>query len=87
MALVEPANTVIETGTVAAALLLVKLTAKPPDGAAALSVTVQVSEPEPVNELLAQFRELRAAGVAEAVPTPLRPTTSAAVDALLVIAT
>ena len=47
-ALVALAGTVIADGTVTAALLLDRLTANPPVGAAAVSVTVQVSFPEPV---------------------------------------
>ena len=44
-ALVTPAATVTEAGTVTAALLLAKLTVNPPVPAAAVSVTVQASLP------------------------------------------
>jgi hypothetical protein len=42
-----PAATVTEAGTTTAGLLLVRVTAWPPAGAAALSVTVPVTEPPP----------------------------------------
>ena len=54
-----PEATVTVEGTVRALLLLVKLIGKPPLAASALSATVQVSVPAPVNELLVQFSELR----------------------------
>lgn len=47
-ALVAPAATVTEEGTVIAAWLLERLTTVPPAGAAALRVTVQASVPAPV---------------------------------------
>jgi len=58
LALVDPAPTVTEAGTVTAELLLVRLTANPPLGAAALSVTVQLSVPAPVIDPLAQVSAL-----------------------------
>jgi len=48
LALVAPAGTVTEVGTVTALLLLESVTACPPVGAAELSVTVQLSVPAPV---------------------------------------
>ena len=47
-ALVALAGTVTTAGTVTAATLLDRLTANPPVGAAAVSVTVQIFVPEPV---------------------------------------
>ncbi len=55
VAVVEPAPTVAEAGTVTDELLLARLTLKPPLGAAAVSVTVQLSLPAAVMELLAQL--------------------------------
>jgi hypothetical protein len=69
-ALAAPAGTVTVAGTATAALLLDKLTTKPPVAAAALSVTVQASVPNPVREELAQESAVRGAG--RAVPVPLR---------------
>lgn len=54
LALVAPAATVTEAGTVTDALVLARLTAKPPLVAAELSETVQASVPEPVIEALVQ---------------------------------
>ena len=75
LAVVEPAATVTEAGTVTAELLLARLTAKPPVGAAALSATVQVSVPAPVIDPLAQLNEDRfvAFVVLAAVPVALSP--------------
>ena len=56
LAVVAPAATVTEAGTVTAELLLARLTANPPVAAAAFSVTVQVSVPAPVIEPLEQVR-------------------------------
>ena len=58
LALVAPAATVREVGTVTAVELLDKLTAKPPLGAAAFSVAVQLSVAAPVSELLEQLSPL-----------------------------
>jgi hypothetical protein len=69
LAVVEPAATVTEAGTVTVELLLARLTAKPPVGAAAFSVTVQLSVPDPVNEPLVQLSALSIG-----TPVPLRPT-------------
>ena len=69
-AVVEPAGTVIDAGTVTALLLLDRLTASPPVLAAADSVTVQASLPEPVKEALAQLSALSTPAVV--CPVPLR---------------
>jgi hypothetical protein len=68
-ALVAPAATVAVVGTVTAELLLARLTANPPLGAAPFSVTVQLSVPAPVIEELEQESELSVA-----MPVPLRAT-------------
>jgi hypothetical protein len=70
LAVVEPAATVTEAGTVTVELLLARLTVKPPVAAAAFSVTVQLSVPDPVNEPLVQLSAL-----STGTPVPLRPTT------------
>jgi hypothetical protein len=69
VAVVDPAATVTEAGTVTVELLLARLTAKPPVGAAAFSVTVQLSVPDPVNEPLVQLSPLSIG-----TPVPLRVT-------------
>jgi hypothetical protein len=68
-ALVALAATVTVAGTLTAALLLDRLTLSPPVGAAALSVTVQASVPDPTMDVLLQERALNA--VAD-TPVPLR---------------
>jgi len=67
-ALVALAATVTVAGTVTAALLLERLTLCPPLGAAALSVTVQASVPDPVMDALPQDSALSAPGE---TPVPL----------------
>jgi len=67
-ALLEPAATVTEAGTVTELLLLESATETPPAGAAAFRVTVQASVAEPTKEEPAQVSELR---VAMAVPVRL----------------
>ncbi len=69
LAVVEPAATITVAGTVAALLLLAKLTVNPPVAAAAFSVTVQLSVPDPVNEPLVQLSPLNIG-----TPMPLRLT-------------
>lgn len=59
LALVAPAATVTDAGTVIALLLLESATVNPGWLAAAVSVTVQLSVPAPVIELLLQLRLLR----------------------------
>jgi hypothetical protein len=58
LAVVAPAATVTLAGTTTAELLLARLTANPPLGAAAFSVTVQLSVPAPVIDPLAQVSAL-----------------------------
>jgi hypothetical protein len=65
LALVAPSATVTDVGTVTAVELLERLTAWPPAGAAASSVTVQLSVAAPISEALLQFRLL---GTACSVP-------------------
>ena len=60
--LVALAGTVTEAGTVAAGLLLDRLTVSPPDGAAMFSVTVQASVPAPVMDAPEQESALNSAG-------------------------
>ena len=67
LALVAPAATVTEEGTFTAAVLLIRLIAWPPDGAAVLRVAVQVSVAAFVIEELAQLKLL-----SSACPVPLR---------------
>jgi len=62
-ALVALAGTVNVAGTAAAALLLARLTLKPPLPAAAVSVTVQLSLPGPVIDALLQESTLSAPSV------------------------
>jgi hypothetical protein len=71
-ALVAPAATVTEPGTVTSELLLESATTKPPVAAAAFSVAVQLSESEPVIETLAQVSPLNTG-----TPVPLTPITAA----------
>jgi hypothetical protein len=82
--LVAFAGTMTVAGTVTAALLLDRLTLRPLLGAAALSVTVHASVPDPVMEPLLQEMPLNAADTA--VPVPLRVITAAApVEELLLM--
>jgi hypothetical protein len=63
-AVVDPAGTVTEAGTVTALLLLARPTAKPPVGAAVLNVTVQLSVPAPVIDPLVHVSALSVAAAA-----------------------
>jgi len=58
LALEAPADTVTVAGTTTALSLLARLTVNPPVVAAAFSVTVQVSVPPPLMELLLQLKAL-----------------------------
>jgi hypothetical protein len=58
LAVVAPAATVMLAGTATAELLLARLTAKPPLGDAAFSVTEQLSVPAPVIDPLTQVSAL-----------------------------
>jgi hypothetical protein len=83
--LVALAGTVTDGCTVTAELVLARLTLIPPEGAAALRVTVQASVPEPDIDELAHEMPLRV-GVAAAVPVPLRLTATVEfVEELLVM--
>ncbi len=61
LAELEPADTVTLAGATTDELLLARLTESPPEGAAAVSATVQASVPAPEYEAAAQEIELRAA--------------------------
>ena len=67
LAVAEPAGTVTDAGTVTALLLLARFTVKPPLAAAEFRVTVQLSVPAPVIELLLQLNPL-----STGTPLPLR---------------
>lgn len=67
------AGTVSVAGTVTAVSLLERVTLNPPLGAAALSVTVQESVPEPVMEALAQETVPNAAPEFAGDPVPAEP--------------
>jgi hypothetical protein len=80
VAVVAPAATVTEAGTVTAELLLARPTANPPLAAATFSVTVQLSVPVLVIDPLVQVNPLNSG-----VPDPLRLTTvDVPLDELLV---
>ena len=85
------AATVTLVGTVRLALLLVKLTAEPPVGAAPLKVTVQVLVPGPVNEagLQARALTLKVTGatseIAEVALAPLAVAVSVAVELVEIV--
>jgi hypothetical protein len=69
-ALLAPAATMIELGTLTRELLLARLTANPPLRAAAFNVTLQLSATEPVIDELTQVSPLNTG-----TPVPLSPTT------------
>jgi hypothetical protein len=69
LALLAPAATVTEAGTVTAELLLLRLTEKPLLAAAAFSATVQLSVPAPVIDPLLQLSPF-----STGTPVPLRLT-------------
>lgn len=68
-AVVAPESTETDAGTVTAVLLLARLTTRPVLGAAALSLTEQLSVPAPIMEVLVQLR-LESEGVPELEPLP-----------------
>jgi len=76
LALVAPAATVTDAGTVTNELLLARFTVNPPLSAASFSVTLQGSLPEPSIEAFVQEIALRDGGGVAAAPIPLRPTTA-----------
>jgi hypothetical protein len=81
-ALVAFAGTITVAGKTTAALLLARFTLRPPLAAAPVSVTVQLSLPDPVIDPLLQESILNAARAA--VPVPVRLMTAVApVDELL----
>jgi hypothetical protein len=67
LALLAPAATVTEAGTVTAALLLARFTVKPPLAAAVFNETEQASAPAPVMDEFVQARF-----VSTGTPVPLR---------------
>ncbi len=69
-ALLAPPATVTEAGTLTSELLLDSPIANPPLAAGVFTVTVQLSVPDPMIELLVQFNP-----VSPGTPVPLRPTT------------
>jgi hypothetical protein len=83
-ALVAPASTVTEAGTVRTALLLERLMVMPPLAAAALKLTEQESDVSSRIELLLQVREL-STGPAAARPVPVRLTTVVGSDVALLV--
>ncbi len=78
LALVDPACTVTELGTVTAESLLERLTARPPLAAAEFNATVQLAIADPVAPSKAQLNDVNSGLVVvlTAVPVPLSPTTS-----------
>jgi hypothetical protein len=84
LALLAPAATVTEAGTVTALLLLERLTLNPPLGAAALNATVQESVPAPAIDPLAQLNADRLAVVAGTAAPRCRAKVSATLPALAV---
>jgi hypothetical protein len=84
-ALVALAGTVIDDGNVTTEELLDRLIARPPLGAAAVSVTVQPSVPDPVMDALVQESALSAAAEVPVVPVPLRLTTVVPLVELLLV--
>jgi hypothetical protein len=87
--LVEPAGTVTVAGNATAALLLARLTVSPPLWAAAVSVNVQASFPDPEKDTLLHERAV-SAGIGlpglPVVPVPPRLTAAVApVDELLLM--
>jgi hypothetical protein len=82
LTLVEDAATNTEAGSVTAELLLARVTARPPAGAAEVKLTVQVSEPGPVRDGLVHDTLLTAAG---ATATAVRFITAVPCEELLAI--
>jgi hypothetical protein len=77
-AVVAPAGTITVAGKAITSVLLVSLTTKPPLGAAALSVMVQVSVPNPVIAPLAHVSpETDGVGAVAVMPDPVNWTTFA----------
>lgn len=70
LAVVSPASTVTDAGTLIAARLLDNCTTDPPEGAALLIVTVHASEAAPAAPASAQLNPLSSAVWAEVEPLP-----------------
>lgn len=84
--LIAPAATVTVEGTATAELLLARLTASPPLGAAEFSVTAQLSVPAPAIDVAAQFMAPKR--LDEVTPAPLSAITVVPLlEALLSIVT
>jgi hypothetical protein len=85
-AVFAPAGTVSVVGKATAALLLAKLTTKPPLEAALLSVTVHPSDPDPVIEPMMHERlAIDGVGVEVDMPEPLSCTTVVGRSAALLV--
>ena len=78
LTLLSPAGTVMDAGTLMAAMLLERATKSPPEGAAALVVSVHVSLTAPVTVVVSQLRPLSKAFCAE--PLPCSFTVAAGVE-------
>ncbi len=85
IALVAPAATVTDDGTVSAEVLLERFTARPPVGAKMLDITVHVSVPDPEICALAQLNPLSAAVWPDFDPLPWSLTVRDGVEELLVM--
>jgi hypothetical protein len=79
-ALVAPAGTDTEAGTVTARLSLARFTDCPPALAGPFKVTVQLSTPAPVHDVLPQISPLNPAVALAVSPVPLRFTDVVALD-------
>lgn len=84
---VAPGATVTLVGTVTAELLLVNVTASPPEAATELSETVHVVELAPVNELPPQENALMEGAKGDATPLRLMVVVSEAVPCVAVSVT
>jgi hypothetical protein len=73
VAVVEPAGMLTEAGTLTDALLLARLAVAPPEGAARLKWTVQLSDPAPDREALLHVRLLTCDDPAVAAELTVRP--------------
>ena len=87
VAVVAPAATITDDGTVSALLLLDRSTVSPPAPAAAVSVTVQSSVPAPVSESLLHVSPLSTPSPVATAPVPVRPIVAVPDEALSVSVT
>jgi hypothetical protein len=85
--LVEPAGTLTDAGTVAAALELVRVTLMPPEGAWLLSVTVPVTAVPPVTALVETVTLVRDGGMIVTCALTVVPPKDAEMVALAVLDT